>query len=100
MPFDPWVLRASWDALQSYLQFSGGHVPLRANDGLFREPLWIDPDDADDILEEIAQRAGHSLERTAANPFYGHIDSVGDLVMFVTLQPRLSTEEVQGTQPE
>src|SRR5438105_187153 len=28
-PFDPWVVRATWDALQVYVRYPGGRLPLR-----------------------------------------------------------------------
>ena len=97
-PFDPWVVRATWDAFEPYVTFRGGCVPLRPTDSLIDLP--IDPDDlvapgpwgdlGDDLLSEVAARSGHSLDQPEANPYYGHVDTVGDFVMFVTCQPRVA----------
>jgi len=54
-----------------------------------QDDLRIDPDDIDgEMIEEIAERAGYSLDSTRDNPMYGRVQTVGDLVKFITLQPR------------
>jgi hypothetical protein len=86
-PFDPWVVRSTWDALQPYLAFSGGCVPLRPTDRL-GEDLLVDLDDVSfDLIPAVARRSGHTLENAKSNPLYGKIVTVGDLVRFITLQP-------------
>jgi hypothetical protein len=85
-PFDPWVVRAIWDALDDYVSFPGGRVPLRPTDRLV-EDLGIDPFDLDDLLEEVATRSGHALTHLEANPFFGKVFTVGDFVRSVTHQP-------------
>ena len=88
--FDPWGVRAVWDALQPYVDFRGGRMPLRPADDLAAF-IRIDPEDLDlDVLPVMAERSGRSLENTEANPFYGRVETVGDLVMFITNQPRRS----------
>ena len=92
-PFDPWVLRATWEALVPYTRFRGGQLPLRATDRL-SEDLLIDQDDIDfDIIKEVAERSGHSLKQLEANPYYGRIQTVGDFVQFITFQPRINEGE-------
>ncbi len=86
-PFDPWVIRATWDALHPYVAFSGGCLPLRQTDRL-DEDFRIDPDDIDDFICEVATRSAPSLDHTEVNPFYGKIVTVGDVVRAITLQPR------------
>jgi hypothetical protein len=87
-PFDPWVIRATWDALAPYLVFSEGRVPLRPTDRL-EEDLRIDLDDIHfDLLHGVATRSGHSLDDCESNPFYGKVTTVGDFVRFITWQPR------------
>jgi hypothetical protein len=84
--FDPWVIRAVWDALEPYRTFRGGVAPLRASDRL---ESFMDLDDLDDvILSEVAERSGRSLDNLAVNPRYGHVETVGDLVEFFWEQPR------------
>jgi hypothetical protein len=86
--FDPWVVRATWDALQPFVTFCGGQVPLRPTDRL-GEDLCIDPDDVDlDLLPAVADRAGYTLDQTEANPHYGKVATVGDFVRLIQRQPR------------
>ena len=85
-PFDPHVVRAVWDAFQPYVRFRGRTVPLRATDRI-DEDLHVDWDDIDmGILDEVAARAGRSLDDVEANPCYGRVRTVGDLVRFVCAQ--------------
>ncbi len=89
-PFDPWVLRATWDAFEPYVVFRGGRLPLRPTDRL-EEDLRIDPDDlAFDLFQEVAARSGRSLDQPESNPLYGHVNTVGDFVRFITFQPRVA----------
>lgn len=85
-PFDPWVLRATWEAVSAYVTFDGRRLPLRPDDRL-GEDLCIDPSDIEDLILEVAKRSGHSVETADSNPYYGRVKTVGDLVRFVTLQP-------------
>jgi hypothetical protein len=86
-PFDSWVVRATWDALTPYVQLDGRCLALRPTDRLV-EDLCIDTDDLDfDLLPEVAARSGHSLDHPESNPHYGRIETVKDLVNFVTRQP-------------
>src|SRR5262249_32026675 len=52
-PFDPWVVRATWDALSPYVVLDGASVPLRPTDRLL-EDLCIDPDDIEELIPEVA----------------------------------------------
>jgi len=83
--FDPWVVRATWEALQPCVAFRGGRLPLRATDRL--EDLPIDPEDFDDLFQEVAERSGHSIEQAGLNG-YGNVHTVGDFVRFIINQPR------------
>ena len=86
---DTWILRAVYEALQANVSASG-KFPLRADDRL-KEDLQLDEDDLDlDLLPDIAQRAGRTLEHTEINPHYGQVRTVRDLVMFLTVQPKTS----------
>ncbi|HET7585858.1 MAG TPA: hypothetical protein VFK13_13160 [Gemmatimonadaceae bacterium] len=86
-PFDPRVVRAVWEALVPYVECDGRRVPLRPTDRI-SEDLHIDVDDIDmGIVQEVAERAGRSLENVEANPRYGHVKTVGDLVRLVSSQP-------------
>lgn len=83
---DTWVVRAVYEQMQEYVAMSGAFVPLRAADNL-TELLEVDSDDLDmDLVEEIAQRTGRSLENMEQNPFTGKVETVGDLVHFFNAQ--------------
>ena len=85
--FDPWVVRAVWDALQAYRTHRGGVAPLRPSDRL---TTFMDVDDLDDVVaREIAQRAGRSLDNLEANPKYRQVETVADVVQFFWHQPRV-----------
>lgn len=59
--FDPWVVRAVWDALQQYRVYRGGVAPLRPSDSL--NASFLDLDDLyEETAPEIAQRTGRSLD--------------------------------------
>lgn len=85
--FDPWVVRAVWDALQPYRSHRGGVAPLRPSDRL---TLLMGVDDIYDVVApEIAQRAGRSLDNPEANPKYRQVETVADVVQFFWHQPRV-----------
>lgn len=83
-----WIIRAVHEEFQDYLCDG---FPLRPEDQ-WREDLEIDEEDFGmDLVPRIAQRAGRSLESTESNPYYGKVQTIGDLVRFLNLQPRSST---------
>lgn len=84
---DPWVIRATWDELQTYLGKPDRPFPIRASDD-WADDLWIDPEDLGDAFDRIARRSGHSTDGTERNPWYGRVTTVGDLVHSVNAQPR------------
>jgi hypothetical protein len=84
---DTWVIRAVYEQIQEYVAMSGVILPLKATDDIY-EMLGIDSEDFEmDILEEIAQRTGRSIENTERNPFYGKVQTLEDLVLFFNEQP-------------
>lgn len=87
---DTWVVRAVYEQLQRYLG-EDPSVPIRATDRL-KEDLPIDSEDLElDLMAEIAQRTGRSLDNTIANPYYDKVRTVGDFVLFFNAQPRNAT---------
>ena len=87
---DTWVVRAVYEQLQRYLS-EDTSVPVRATDRL-KEDLPIDSEDLEmDLMAEIAQRTGRSLDNTIDNPYYDKVRTVGDLVLFFNAQPRSAT---------
>lgn len=86
---DTWVVRAVYEELQRSLSAVVA-VPLRLTDHL-QSDLRLDADDLDDLVSDMAQRARRSLADTSANPLFGKVTTVGDLVEFLQAQPRLQT---------
>ena len=67
-------------------------MPLRPAGRLW-EDLWIGPEDwVDDLLPAVAGRAGYSLPQPESNPLSGRVQTVRDLVKFITLQPKFGSE--------
>ena len=81
---DPWVIRAVYEGFDAYF---GGALAVRASDRI-GEDLRMDGEDVDDLLRDVASRAGRSLEQTESNPFYGQVRNAGDLVLFLLYQPK------------
>lgn len=78
----PWVVRAVYEMYSA-------SFPIRADDKL-------DAEDMDFDAEEIAERAGRSLECVEANPLFGKVATAGDLVLFLSHQPRLADHASSG----
>jgi hypothetical protein len=83
---DTWIIRAAYQELQLLLQSYVPAFPVRASDSLLND-LKIDPDDVEDLLLDIAERSGRSLDKTENNPYYGKVRAVSDLVFFINAQP-------------
>ena len=84
---DTWIVRAVYEQLQEHLGLEY-RIPIRSTD-TFGKDLQIDSEDLDmDIVQEIAQRTGRTLENPEKNPYYDKINTVGDLVYFFNAQPK------------
>lgn len=88
-PFDPWVVRATWDALQLYV-----NLPLRPSDRLV-EDFGIAEEEIDwSLFVEVATRSRHTLDDLEANPYFAKYSSsrrnvtVGDFVKLISWQPK------------
>lgn len=84
---DTWVVRAVYEELQRYLP-GAVPLPLRITDHL-QHDLRLDAEDLDEVILDMAQRAGRDLTNTSSNPLYDKVITVGDLVHFLNAQPRL-----------
>ncbi len=84
---DPWVVRATFEELQTYFPQQAQPFPIRPTDKMV-DDLDIDPDDINFIAQDIAERAGYSLESSQQNPLYGKVETVGELIQFFTHQPK------------
>lgn len=90
---DTWIIRAVYDALQEQLlQGKRARFPIRATDR-FREDLRLDYDDLNETAQKIARRTGYELVDTKKNPLYDKVNTVYDLVMFFTYQPKGKNEK-------
>lgn len=79
---DPWVVRAVYE------MYSRG-FPLKEDDVLDAEELCFD-------IVDVAQRTGRSLEGAEQTPRFGQLSTAGDLVRFLSLQPRLAGYPASG----
>jgi hypothetical protein len=87
---DTWVIRAVYEQLQNYLAPEKVAFPIRPQDDVFKD-LLIDNEDFEfDIVEEIAERAGRSLENTESNRYNGKASIVENLVYFFNEQPKVN----------
>jgi len=87
---DTWVIRAVYEQLQAALPTKQS-IPIKVSDNIF-ETLLLDEDDLDlDLVEEIAQRTGRSLDGYKNNPYYGKVTTARNLVLFFNLQVRANT---------
>jgi hypothetical protein len=84
---DPYVLRAVYEELAPYFAVGKFAVPLRLSDSLTRD-LELDDEELEFAACSIARRCGRSLVDAKANPFYGRLKTVEDLVRFFYAQPR------------
>lgn len=84
---DTWVIRAVYEQVQAYV-VSNKHIAIKSSDKL-KEDLHIDDEDLDlDLVEEISQRSGRTLEGYESNPYYGKVKTVKDLVLFFNNQAK------------
>jgi hypothetical protein len=83
---DSWVVRAVFEQLQALILGRCPSFPIRPSDRLYKD-LKVDPDDVDwQLAVEIAQRTGRSLRDCRANPFYGKVVTVEDMIRFFCAQ--------------
>jgi hypothetical protein len=87
---DTWAIRAVYETIQDYVSTPEALIPIKAEDDL-TGVLEIDDEDLDmDLLVEMLQRTGRSMDDTPSNPYYGKVKTVADLVYFVNAQPLIS----------
>jgi hypothetical protein len=79
---DTVAVRAVWNELLPCYSF-----PLRAGDRLL-DDLGMDDIDLDVPWEELAWRCGRTLVDPEDNPWFGGVETVGDVVRFLSAQPR------------
>ncbi len=82
---DTWIIRATYEEINSELGYKKP-FPLRPSDFLEKE-LNFDVEDLEFILGRIFSRVGISDKNIERNPYYGKVETVGDLVNFCNHQP-------------
>jgi hypothetical protein len=85
---DPWIVRAAFEELQKLCAEPLRPFPILPSDRLV-EDFNIHPDDIEDIAQDVAERAGYSLDHYEQNPLCGQVSTVGDLVQFLAHQPSI-----------
>lgn len=88
---DTWVIRAVHEELQTFLALVV-KFPLRVTD-LLVEDLGLEGEDVDDLIADVAERAGRSLEQSERNPYHSNVRTAADVVRFVNAQPPLRQNE-------
>lgn len=87
---DTWVVRATFERIQTHLRDLHVEFPVRPSDRLVAD-LKIDPEDLGDLAVEIATRSGRTMEGCPANPYYDKVTTVEDLIDFMCAQPKGAT---------
>ncbi len=87
---DTWLIRAGEEGMNRCLPGKLRPFPLRITDTC--ELLHIDPEVFDDAAEIAAVRAGYSLEKLEDNPYYGSVNTFGELILCLQAQPRILEE--------
>ena len=87
---DTWVIRAVYEQLQSYINLEKTNFPIRPSDDVFTDLKIDDEDFVYNIVEEIAERTGRSLEKAESNPYYKRANIVENLVYFFNEQPKIN----------
>ena len=90
---DPWVVRAVYEGLSETMARTARlpAYPVRWDDALDSLlPEFHEDDVYWHQIKEMASRAGRSLDNFKANPWYGKVDTTGDLVRFFCAQPRMA----------
>jgi hypothetical protein len=83
------VIRAVWDALAPWtIVRNDTRLPLRPADII--ADLGCVGTDLDDVCLEAATRAGRRLDEVNESPQSGRVETVGDLVEFISRQPRVA----------
>jgi hypothetical protein len=82
---DPYIIRAVYEELIAWSSYRNGYVPIRSTDTF--EFYGIEGEDLDDLAIDIAFRSNRSMENLEANPLFGKVKTVDDLIQFISNQP-------------
>jgi hypothetical protein len=84
---DTSVVRHVYEAVQAEVAVLDLRLPIRTTDHC-TDTLEIDREDFDCLVADLADRCGRSLDSYERNPFYGRVQTVGNLVQFLCAQPK------------
>ena len=84
---DPWVVRATYEELGRSLGSEKDPFPVLPSDRLQKD-YTMDEEDFEDILYDILQRAGRSLENIENNPMLQKVVTVEDLIRAIQWQAK------------
>ncbi len=90
-PLDPWAIRAVWNALVPLTVSNGHAIPLRPADR-FEADLFIDPEDVEELVPLLVEQCERSGGRWKDNPYFTRLNTVADLVHFISAQPLRQVE--------
>lgn len=85
-PFDPWAVRAVWNAVGAATEANGQRIPLRPTDRLVAD-LDIDAEEIEYLVPELVEQCERVPGDWKANPYNERLATVGDLVYFISSQP-------------
>jgi hypothetical protein len=85
---DTKIIRAVYEGFQEWA--IGANFPVKADDSISDIYGMVD-EDLDDFAEEVAAKTNRSLTNTTSNPYFGKVETVKDLVIFLNDQSKLTT---------
>lgn len=86
---DTKIMRLVYEKVQKWAgTYEEQPFPVQCNDD-FDTIYRMDPDDLDDIYWEVADELGISTEHAEENPYFGKVNTVKELVLFLHHQPKL-----------
>ena len=66
--------------------FYGRRIPLRPTDR-FEKDLGIDPEDVEALVPQLVEQCERLSGNWRANPFYARLETMSDLIYFISAQP-------------
>jgi hypothetical protein len=85
---DTKVIRTVYEEMQDNLAHVCPAFPVRTSDDVARM-YRIDPEEYEDMVVEIADRVGRSLDDYERNPYYRQTSTIAGLIEFLCAQPRV-----------
>lgn len=84
---DTKIIRAVYEGIQDWA--IGANFPVKADDYISDTYGMVD-EDLDDFAGEVAAKTNRSLASTTSNSYFGKVETVKDLVLFLNDQPKLT----------